>query len=137
MTLRAFSNFYKQQSHITWHQDFIENPFPASLPLVFATTFPAGRGLSVEDEPDIPGPESETPGSSRQVEASSAYPLAPERRAALESALAPLVGDGTSWTYTEDPELIAGLRIAFGAWVLRANLRDELETFAEVGRDNT
>jgi two-component system NtrC family sensor kinase len=50
MTLRAFSNFYKQQSHITWHQDFIENPLPASLPLVFATTFPAGGGLSVEDE---------------------------------------------------------------------------------------
>ena len=40
------------------------------------------------------------------------------------------------WTATiqfkEDPTLLAGLHITMGAWVLAANLRDELHGFVEL-----
>jgi F-type H+-transporting ATPase subunit b len=36
--------------------------------------------------------------------------------------------------FLEDPNLLAGLRITLGSWVLRANLEDELDFFAEALR---
>lgn len=38
-----------------------------------------------------------------------------------------------AWEFSEDPQLMAGLRISLGGWVLRGNLRDELKFFAESG----
>jgi len=36
--------------------------------------------------------------------------------------------------FLEDRNLIAGLRISFGSWVLRANVQDEMSFFAESSR---
>ena len=34
--------------------------------------------------------------------------------------------------FEEDSDLLAGVRISIGSWTLGANLRDELEGFAEL-----
>lgn len=60
----------------------------------------------------------------------SAYPLPPDRREELERALSDVTGLDLPVSYAQDPELLAGVRIAIGAWVLHANLRDELRDFA-------
>ncbi len=61
----------------------------------------------------------------------SAYELTAARCEGLQQALNALVGDDVACEFERDAELIAGLRITLGAWVLGANLRDELESFAE------
>lgn len=61
----------------------------------------------------------------------SAYPLPEDRRQRLEKALSKVTGLAVSVHYAQDPELLAGLRITIGAWVLYTNLRDELKGFTE------
>lgn len=61
----------------------------------------------------------------------SAYALPSEERQALSEALGQLVGRPISITWREDPELKAGVHLAVGAWILSANLRDELTFFQE------
>lgn len=65
------------------------------------------------------------------IEVSSAFVLADEQRASLETALQQINGQPIPVRYSQDSELLAGLRIVIGAWVLAANLRDELSGFAE------
>lgn len=60
----------------------------------------------------------------------SAYPLTDAQRAALQQNLSALLGDAFAYEYRQNPELLAGLRIVIGAWVLGANLQDELAGFA-------
>ncbi|WP_461518722.1 F0F1 ATP synthase subunit delta [Porticoccus sp.] len=61
----------------------------------------------------------------------SAYPLAELQRQQLQQVLS-----HNGWTATlqfqQDPTLLAGLHITMGAWVLAANLRDELRGFSEL-----
>jgi len=66
------------------------------------------------------------------VTVSSAYPLAPEQRQRLETALQTLIAPGATMTYTQDPDLLAGLHVVIDAWVLSVNLRDELQGFVEL-----
>ena len=61
----------------------------------------------------------------------SAYPLPDNRRHELEDALRKVTGLNLPVQYAQDPELLAGLQIAIGAWLLCANVRDELTSFAE------
>ena len=61
----------------------------------------------------------------------SAYELNTERQAALRNAIVNLTGADTACTFIQDIELIAGLRITIGPWMLQASLRDELKSFAE------
>lgn len=61
----------------------------------------------------------------------SVYPIDPPRRGQLESALSAVTGLGLPVHYEQDADLIAGLRINIGPWVLQVNLRDELRGFAE------
>jgi F-type H+-transporting ATPase subunit b len=49
----------------------------------------------------------------------------------LASAIRSLAGHPVSLSHATDTSLIAGVRIELGAWVLAANLRDELAFFAE------
>jgi F-type H+-transporting ATPase subunit b len=66
----------------------------------------------------------------------SARPLGEAQRRALVDALVQILGrTPRSFEFHEDATLIAGLAVDIGAWVLRANLRDELGFFAEVERD--
>jgi F-type H+-transporting ATPase subunit b len=64
----------------------------------------------------------------------SAYPLAADKRHALAEALGQATGRAVSCTFSEAPELVAGLEIDAGALVLGANLRDELRFFTEAGQ---
>jgi len=64
------------------------------------------------------------------VEVASAYPLAQPQRERLQQALAQRLAPETPVTFIQQPELLAGLRITLGAWVLDANLQDELRGFS-------
>jgi len=72
-----------------------------------------------------------------QVEVISAFPLSEHQRRELEGALAPLIPPALPFRYAQQEELLAGLRITLGAWILGANLRDELRGFAKLARDTS
>ncbi|MEC4749926.1 F0F1 ATP synthase subunit delta [Methylomicrobium sp. Wu6] len=59
----------------------------------------------------------------------SAHSLDLATRAAIETALVTVSGKILPAAFSEDPELIAGLRAIVGECVLHANLADELEFF--------
>ena len=61
----------------------------------------------------------------------SAYPLDMTQRKAISDACRTLTGRDVACEFLEDRNLIAGLRISFGPWVLRANVQDELSFFTE------
>lgn len=63
------------------------------------------------------------------VKVLTAYPLDEARRAAFTRALGFLAGRAIAPEFFEDPTLKAGVCIMAGAWVLMANLRDELNFF--------
>ncbi len=60
----------------------------------------------------------------------SAYPLSSAQQRDLAGALEQFLGDGLNIHFIEDASLLAGVRIDLGAYVIRANLKDELEFFA-------
>jgi F-type H+-transporting ATPase subunit b len=64
----------------------------------------------------------------------SAYPLDRAQRDMLSQAGRTLAGREVVCEFLEDRSLIAGLRISFGSWVLRANVQDEMSFFAESSR---
>lgn len=68
------------------------------------------------------------------IEVQSAYPLSAGQRSQLEKVLSKLTTRSLPVHYHEDPELIAGLNIVLGAWVLAANLRDELKGLADMAQ---
>ncbi|MEA2093703.1 MAG: F0F1 ATP synthase subunit delta [Pseudomonadota bacterium] len=65
----------------------------------------------------------------------SAYPLDDATRRSLERALASVLAVTPPFHYEQDKALLAGLRVTVGAWVLRANLRDELKSFSELAHE--
>jgi F-type H+-transporting ATPase subunit b len=62
---------------------------------------------------------------------SSAFPLSEERKKRLEKTLTGVTGLSVPVKYERNADLLAGLRVTIGAWVLRANVQDELKGFAE------
>lgn len=64
----------------------------------------------------------------------TAYTLENSLRLAVESALGELAGKAVSCSYHEDRDLIAGVRMAWGPWVLSANIQDDLKSLAEAAR---
>jgi F-type H+-transporting ATPase subunit b len=65
------------------------------------------------------------------IEIASAYPLADDQREKLETKLTEISKLDVPFSYQQQPELLAGLRITIGAWILHLNLHDELKGFAE------
>jgi F-type H+-transporting ATPase subunit b len=63
---------------------------------------------------------------------SSAYPLADDKRHQLEDNLSRVIGLSAPVHYELDAELLAGLNITIGAWILQLNVRDELQGFTEL-----
>lgn len=95
------------------------------------------RRLLLEDLPLLP----EQPlralratGPAGEVKITCAYPLDESRRASLNEALGRLAGRPVACAFEQDGELMAGLRVSIGPWMLRASLRDELQFFAEAQR---
>lgn len=69
-----------------------------------------------------------------KIKITSGYPLEDEQRSHLVQALSGLAEQPVACDFAHDPDLLAGLRISIGPWMLRSNLRDELKFFAEVHR---
>ena len=73
----------------------------------------------------------------RRATIETAYPLAAKQRAVLVERLGALLDGAVDCRFVKRPELIAGLRVTVGPWVLHANLHDELAAFAEYGHAAT
>ena len=67
--------------------------------------------------------------SLNNITVTSAYPLDPTTRLALEEACKEILPVSSQFHYQQDPDIIAGLRINLGSWVLATNLQDELKGF--------
>ena len=65
----------------------------------------------------------------------SAFTLADDDRKALVQALSKLLGEKRPVQFAEDPELVAGVRITIGAWVLGFNVSDELKGLAQLANE--
>lgn len=70
------------------------------------------------------------------IKVSSAYPLTTEQREQLQQQLSSQLSQAIRFDYQQAPELIAGVRIDIGAWVLNANLQHELSGFAQFDYDD-
>jgi F-type H+-transporting ATPase subunit b len=68
------------------------------------------------------------------MKVASAYPLDATQQKVLADACRTLIGREVPCEFLDDRNLLAGLRISFGSWVLRANVQDELSFFAESSR---
>jgi F-type H+-transporting ATPase subunit b len=60
------------------------------------------------------------------------FPLPEPGREVIAEKLREMMKNGLTVEFAEDSRLLAGLRIGIGAWVLRANLQDELGSFADM-----
>jgi F-type H+-transporting ATPase subunit b len=69
------------------------------------------------------------------IKITSAYVLTAEQRLQLEQKLSSLINSQINFQYHQDAELIAGIRMDIGAWVLNANLQHELIGFAEIANE--
>lgn len=65
----------------------------------------------------------------------SAHRLSENQCQQLEQALMTVVGPEVKVQFEQNSELLAGVRISVGAWVLAANLRDELEGFSALAHE--
>jgi F-type H+-transporting ATPase subunit b len=70
------------------------------------------------------------------IKITSAYSLTNEQRLQLEQKLGSLINSQINFQYLQNADLIAGLRMDIGAWVLNANLQYELIGFAEIADDS-
>ncbi len=70
------------------------------------------------------------------VQVQSALELSTAQHAELQAALRRLLGRDMSLSIDADASLLAGLRLQIGPWTLRANLKDELQAFAEFGHES-
>jgi F-type H+-transporting ATPase subunit b len=66
-----------------------------------------------------------------RVQVTSAFPLSAAQRSAIARRFREITEDNVAVEFNEDSRLLAGLRISVGPWVLRANVEDELEFFAQ------
>jgi F-type H+-transporting ATPase subunit b len=70
------------------------------------------------------------------IKITSAYPLKAGQCQQLEQKLGSLINSQINFQYYQDAELIAGIRMDIGAWVLNANLQHELIGFAEIANES-
>lgn len=68
----------------------------------------------------------------------SAHPLESNRRQSLEHALSQILAVNVNGyvRYKQDKALLAGIRISTGAWILHANLMDELRGFMDFAHES-
>lgn len=62
---------------------------------------------------------------------SSAHALSEHQRQSLAEAVQALLGRTVTCDWREDAQLLAGIRLSLGPWMLGANLQDELKAFSE------
>lgn len=96
--------------------------------------------LTVEDLRGLPGGQRAAlrralTESREGAQVDSAYDLPAAQRRSLAEALEAIAGRKVACRFATVPDLLAGLRITAGPWVLSANLREELKYFLEAGHD--
>ncbi len=64
----------------------------------------------------------------------SAFPLEDEQRQRIEQGLKTITAAEISTQYQQNSELVAGIEITVGDWVLAANIRDELRGFTQLNQ---
>ena len=69
------------------------------------------------------------------ISVTSVYPLSDAHRQQLEQKFTSLIDKPLHFQYSQNPELIAGLKISIGAWALHTNIQHELIGFAEFSDD--
>lgn len=74
-------------------------------------------------------------GPLEKIEVCSSYPLSNAQRQKLEQTLEKLCKPSIPVEYKQDTELLAGLHMTLGAWILHMNIRDELSGFAELSHE--
>lgn len=111
--------------------------FSAKLLSRFATPELESRlvDVTLEELPRLPAAQAQAlavnaKNGTMKLTVTSVYPLDEDRRKAIRASLSALVGRPVEPDFGANPELLAGLRVSLGAWVLHANLHDELEFFA-------
>jgi len=65
----------------------------------------------------------------------STFPLPDEQRQRLKQALATVTRPNLPLRFEQNSELLAGVRITIGAWVLGTNILDELKGFTELAHN--
>jgi F-type H+-transporting ATPase subunit b len=95
--------------------------------------------MAVEDLSELPPDQLETlrrawESEGDSIEVTTAGALDKLQRRAIEDGLGRLVNRPVTCRYREDPQLISGLCVRLGPWMLHANLRDELKSFVEAAR---
>ena len=96
-------------------------------------------GLVLQDLPNLPKEQLQAIRAAShergwRIKTTSAFPLSEPQRSAITHTLKDVTQDGASVEFQEDRDLLAGLRISFGPWIVRANLQDELEFFSDAVR---
>ena len=69
------------------------------------------------------------------IEVASAYPLSKSQQQKLEQTFTSVTGLNVPFRYQQDADLIAGFRLTIGAWILGANVQDELKGFADFAHE--
>jgi len=71
----------------------------------------------------------------RMITIHSAFPLAESERSQILGKLTQNIREREQAKLSVDSALVAGIEVTIGSTVLRANLRDELSYFSQIGRD--
>lgn len=94
----------------------------------------------IESLPNIWRPcclqELENAGNGLSIKVASAFPLKPDLCKSLEKKLEKVIDCPKVFEYIVEPELISGIRIDLGSWVMHANLKHELAAFAEIAYES-
>lgn len=72
----------------------------------------------------------------KQIVIGSAYALTSQQQTLITDKLNALCETKLNYNFIQQPELLSGLRINIGDWVLRFNLRDELISFSDLNHEN-
>jgi F-type H+-transporting ATPase subunit b len=81
-------------------------------------------------ESQFQGLRSAADGENIEAVVASAFPLQPEQQRRIAAALSARLGRQLAVHFSEDPQLLSGLRLSLGPWHLSLNLADELAGFA-------
>lgn len=82
-------------------------------------------------DPDLTALRAAAEDGASTADISTSHELDPEQRDSLARALAEVMQKTVDCDFRLDPALIAGCRIGIGPWMLRSNILDELQLFAE------
>jgi F-type H+-transporting ATPase subunit b len=88
------------------------------------------KQLSSTERESLPSAAAQSWDHGAAVLVRSAYSLTEPQRDTLTTVLKGKIGMEASIEFAVDRNLLAGLEITVGSFVLRANLRDELEYFS-------